>query len=162
MFESIHLNTVVNSAAIYLFILVGIRLLGKKELGQISVADLVFIMLISEAVGDVMRASNDTLLGAVIAALTLMVMNRIFKIAMYRSEKFSVFMEGRPAILIRHGQLNKKEMKRNKIDLDDLEQAGREHGIGDISRIGLAILETDGKISILEKDDVISNSKMEE
>ncbi|WP_156032681.1 hypothetical protein [Prevotella sp. 10(H)] len=66
--EHLHLNTILSSAAIYIFIIVGLRLPGKKELGQLSVADLVFIMLISEVVGDVMRASDDSLLIRLIGA----------------------------------------------------------------------------------------------
>ncbi len=154
MFENIHLNTVANSALIYIFIIVGIRLLGKKELGQLSVSDLIFIMLISEAVGDVMRATNDSLLGGLIAAATLMLLNHIFKYLTYRSKKFSSFIEGHPSVLIRHGILNREEMKKNKITIEDVEQAGREQGFGDITKIALAILEVDGKISILKNENI--------
>ncbi len=138
------------SALIYIFIIIGLRLLGKKELGQLSVTDLVFIMLISEVVGDVMRASDDSLAAGLIGATTLMLLNKGIKLINYRSEKFSSFLEGSPSILIRHGKLNGTEMKKNKLTIQDLEQAGREKGIGDISTIALAILEVDGKISILD------------
>ncbi|MCD7963605.1 MAG: DUF421 domain-containing protein [Rikenellaceae bacterium] len=151
------METVLNSAVIYILVLTAIRILGKKELGDLSVSDLIFIMLISEAVGDVMRASNDTLWGGLIAAVTLMIINKILKIATYKSKKFSRFMEGSPSILIHNGQVNKKEMKRNKINIEELEQAGREHGFGDISKIKIAILEKDGKVSILENDDFKSS-----
>lgn len=146
------LNSILYTAIIYLFIIVGLRLLGKNELGQLSVSDLVFIMLISEVVGDVMRASNDSLAGALIAATTLMLINKGFKAITYRSKKFNTFLEGTPSVLIRHGKINHREMKQNKLSIEDLEQAGREHGIGDISTIALAILEVDGKISILDND----------
>jgi len=139
-----------STAAIYIMVVVGIRILGKKELGELSITDLIFVMLISEAVGDVMRSSNDTLLGAFVAAATLVLLNRIFNVLLYRSEKFRRVVDGTPVILIRHGRPNHKEMKRNRITLEDLEEAGRQNGKGDISTISLAILEVDGKISILE------------
>lgn len=162
MWETIHLSTVLNSAIIYLFIIVGLRLLGKKELGQLSVADLVFIMLISEVVGDVMRASDDSLLSGLIGASTIMILNKLIEWGTYRYKKFSQFMEGKPVILIRHGVLNKGEMKKNKITISDMEQKGRENGIGDISTIALAILEVDGKISILSDDKIKTETKIEE
>lgn len=162
MLEKIHLDTALYSALIYLFIIVGLRLLGKKELGQLSVADLVFIMLISEVVGDVMRASDDSLASGLVGAATLMVINKVLKIWMYRSKRFSRFMEGNPVILIRHGRINKKEMRKNRITVEDMEQSAREKGIGDISMVGLAILEVDGKISFLENENIKTDTPLSE
>lgn len=146
----LHLGTIGGTALVYLFIIIGFRLLGKKELGQLSIMDLILVMLISEAVSTSMVNSNESFLGGILAAGTLMLMNKLFKILEYKSKKFSLFMEGRPSVLIRHGRLNKEEMRKNKIDIEELEQAAREKGIGDISTINLAILEVDGKISILD------------
>jgi len=162
MFHNIHLDTILSSAIIYIFIIAGLRLLGKKELGQLSVADLVFIMLISEVVGDVMRASDDSLASGLIGAGTIMILNKILEWWTYKSKKFSRFMEGTPVVLIRNGKLNKKEMNKNKISIEDLEQSGRENGIGDISTIALAILEVDGKISILSDEHIKTESKIKE
>lgn len=149
-----YLNTILYSAIIYIFIIIGLRLLGKKELGQLSVADLVFIMLISEVVGDVMRASDDSLGSGLFGALTLILINKGIELWKYRSKKFNQLMEGNPVVLIRHGKLNKTEMQKNKITIEDIEQIGRENGIGDVSTIALAILEVDGKISILKDDEI--------
>lgn len=162
MLDNIHLSTIINSAIVYLFIIVGLRLLGKKELSQLSVADLVLIMLISEVVGDVMRASDDSLLSGLIGAATIIIINKAIKLWSYKSKRFNRFMEGSPVVLIRHGVLNKKEMKRNKITKEDLEQTGRENGIGNISTIALAILEVDGKISILPDDNIKSENEIKE
>lgn len=109
-----------------------------------------------------MRASDDSLLSGVIGAATIMILNKLLKWWNYRSKKFSRFMEGTPVILIRNGKLNKKEMQKNKITVEDMEQSGRENGIGDISTIALAILEVDGKISILSDEHIKSESKIEE
>lgn len=162
MLDFLHIDTIISSAVIYIFIIVGLRLLGKTELGQLTVADLVFIMLISEVVGDVMRASDDSLLSGLIGATTIIVLNKALKWGTYKSKKFSRFMEGTPAILIRNGVLNKKEMRKNKITIEDLEQEGRENGVGDISTIALAILEVDGKISILSDDNIKTETKINE
>lgn len=152
MFDNIHLNTILNTALIYLFIIVGIRLLGKKELGQLSITDFIFIMLVSEVVGNAMLASNESLLGGIIAATTLMLLNWGLRLWVDRSSRFRMLMEGRPAILIRKGVLNEKLMKKNNINIEELEQACRENGISDLSTIAIAILEVDGKISILKDE----------
>lgn len=150
-----------NTAVIYIVILVGLRLLGKKDLGQLSVTDILFIMLVSEAVGDVMRASEDSLLSALVSAATLVVLNKIFNLLMYKYGKVRHLVDGEPAVLIRHGKPNRKRMKENRITIEDLEQAGRESGKGSISDIPLAILEVDGKISILDDDKLETNSPIE-
>lgn len=162
MFQTLHLDAVVNSVVIYLFLIVGLRMLGKKELGQLSVADLIFIMLISNAVGDVMRSQHDTLLGGLVAAVSLILVNLLLKIADYKSKGFSRFLEGRPAILIRNGEINRREMRKNRITIDELEQAGRENGVGDLSQIKLAILEKDGKVSILDDANIRTEEPLEE
>lgn len=154
-------NTILYAAILYIFVIVAMRLLGKKEVGQLSIADLVFVMLISEIVGDVMRASEDTIWGAIIAVVTIMIINKILEIALYKSKKFNRLMEGSPAVLIRHGKPNKKEMDKNKISIEELEQIGREHGKGNIAEIELAILEVDGKVSILDDAHIKSSTKID-
>ncbi|HCO67582.1 MAG TPA: DUF421 domain-containing protein [Dysgonomonas sp.] len=149
-----YLYTILYSAIIYIFVIIGLRLLGKKELGQLSVADLVFIMLISEVVGDVMRASDDSLGSGLLGAATLILLNKGIELWKFKSKKFNQFMEGNPVILIRHGKLNKKEMEKNKITVQDIEQMGRENGISDVSTVPLAILEVDGKVSFLNEDNL--------
>ncbi len=101
-------------------------------------------MLISEAVGDVMRATNDTLLGGIIAAVTLMLINKVLEIAEFKFPRFGMFMEGRPAVLIRNGEIHKKEMKRTALLRVTLNRRKGERYRGH-SEIKLAILETDGR-----------------
>jgi len=148
------MHTILYSAIIYIFIIIGLRLLGKRELRQLSVVDLVFIMLISEVVGDVMRASDDSLKSGLLGAATLILINKGIELWKYKSKKFNRFMDGIPVVLIRNGKLNKKEMLKNKITIEDIEQIGRENGISDISTITLAILEVDGKVSILDDEKI--------
>ncbi|MBK5722912.1 DUF421 domain-containing protein [Dysgonomonas sp. Marseille-P4677] len=154
-------NTVLNAIILYLFVIIAMRLLGKKEVGQLSIADLVFVMLVSEIVGDIMRASEDTIWGAIIAVITIMIINKILEITIYKSKALNRLVQGSPAILICHGEPNKIEMDKNKISIEELEQIGREHGKGDISEIELAILEVDGKISILDNVHIKSSTETE-
>lgn len=156
------LSIIANTTVIYIVVLIGLRILGKKDLGQVSVTDILFIMLVSEAVGDVMRASHDTLTGGLVSAVTLIALNKLFNIWLFKSKKMRQLVEGEPAVLIRHGKVNVKEMKRNRITIEELEQAGRGNNKGDISEIALAILEVDGKISILDKDTLKTKETIKE
>lgn len=151
------LSVIGNTAAIYIVVLVGLRILGKKDMGELSVTDILLVMLVSEAVGDVMRASNDSLWSGIISAATLVLLNRLFNVLMYRLPKLGHLIDGNPAVLVRNGKPNFKEMKRNRITLSELEQSGREQGKGSIDEITLAILEVNGKISILDTDKLKTN-----
>ena len=137
------------SLAVYLFIVLAIRIFGKKELTQLSVLDLVFILLISNVVQNAMVGSNDTLLGGLVGASSLFIINFILNKLFFKSKKLSEFFEGDPLMLIYHGKLLKQHLDKADISTEEIEAAVREHGVENISDVDLAILETDGNISIL-------------
>lgn len=137
------------SAIIYLFIILGIRVFGKKELSQLSVIDLVFILLISNAVQSAMIGSNTTLWGGIIAALTLFLVNYVFKNIFFKSKKLSELIQGSPLMLVYHGRVLEKHLKESRLSRDELEAAIREHGVESISDVDLAVLEVDGNVSVL-------------
>ncbi len=152
MFHSPYLNIVISSAIIYLFITLAIRIFGKKELSQLSVLDLVFVLLISNAVQNAMVGSDSSLWGGLIAASTLFAINYIFKYLLFRSKKLTHLLEGEPLILVSHGKINDKNLRKLQITFDELLEAIREHGIADIQEVDLAIFEVDGNISIQSND----------
>ncbi len=139
--------TILSSAAIYVLIIIGIRLLGKKELSQLSITDLVFVMLLGNAVQNAMIGPDDDFLSGILAALTLILLNRLFNRLLYRSARLSRLMEGEPVILIRNGKVNDRQLRRYMLTRDDLAQMCRESGYAHIRDVKLAILEVDGKIS---------------
>lgn len=143
---------ILRSVIIYLFIVIAIRLFGKTELAQLTVVDLVFILLISNSVQNAMVGDNTTLLGGIIAAATLFTVNSLFKIAVFRSKKFNQFIQGNPLMLIYKGHILKNHLKQAKITMEELEAAVREHGVEKISGVDLAILEVDGNISVLSEN----------
>ena len=146
------LSVVFRSVAVYLFVIFAIRLFGKKELSQLSVVDLVFILLISNSVQNAMIGENTTLSGGVIAATSLFAVNYLFKYLFYRSEKFSRLLQGSPLMLIYKGKVIKVHLAQAKITLDELRAAVREHGVESIQKVDLAVLEVDGNISVLSKN----------
>ncbi len=160
MFGNSLLNIVFCSMIVYLFIIIGLRIFGKNELTQLSVSDLVFVLLISNSVQNAMVGGDNTLLGGIVAAGSLFLLNRGLDLFHYRSPKFAKLMDGEPVVLVRHGKLNHIQMKKNRLTLRDLEVVLRENGIGNIETVDLAILEIDGKISILSDEDIKKDSKL--
>jgi len=141
-----------SSAAVYIFLIRAIRILGKKEFSQLSVFDIVFILLISNAVQNSMIAADFTFWGGVTSALTLFAVNYIFKNLIYKIPKVSEWVQGHPIMLIYDGKPLAENMSKAKVSLAELEEATREHGIKAIDDVNLAVLELDGSISIVAED----------
>lgn len=139
----------IRSVSIYLFIILAIRFFGKKELAQLSVIDLVFILLISNAVQPAMVGENSTLWGGFIAATSLFIANYLLKNLFFKSKKVSQFFQGTPLVLIYNGKPLLKNLDEAKMSPEELNAAVREHGIEKISEVDLAVLEVDGNISVL-------------
>jgi len=117
------------SVAVYLFIIIAIRFFGKKELAQLSVIDLVFILLISNSVQNAMVGNDTSLPGGIVAALGLFIANYIFKFFMRKSQKFSNIIQGEKIVLVQDGQVLQMGMKHAMMSLDELERSIREHGV---------------------------------
>lgn len=147
-----YVQIIISSVAVYIFIIIAIRLFGKKELSQLSVIDLVFILLISNSVQNAMVGSNVSLSGGLAAAAALFLTNYIFKQLLYRFPKFSRVIQGEAVMLVYNGKLAVKNLEKARITKDELMEAIREHGISDIADVNLAILELDGNISVLSDD----------
>lgn len=110
MFSNQYANIIVSSVSVYIFIIIAIRISGRKELTQLSVIDLVFILLISNAVQNAMVGQNTSLVGGLVAASTLFVVNFILKEMMYRFSKLSKLVQGEEIMLIYNGVLNKRNL----------------------------------------------------
>jgi uncharacterized membrane protein YcaP (DUF421 family) len=140
------------SVAVYLFIVLAIRLFGKKELAQLSVIDLVFILLISNSVQNSMVGSDTSLQGGLIAAFALFLTNFVFKKILFKNKKISELIQGKSIMLVYEGDLLSDNLKAADITIEEIEAAAREHGVEKISLVKLAILEVDGNISIVSSD----------
>jgi uncharacterized membrane protein YcaP (DUF421 family) len=147
-----YIKIIISSVAVYIFIVGAIRLFGKKELAQLSVTDLVFILLISNAVQNAMVGSNSSLAGGLVAAGALFIVNFGLKYFLYRFPKIGRLIQGEPVMLIYKGKLKQDNLNKTRISLDELKEAIREHGISLIEDVDLAVLESDGNISILSNN----------
>jgi uncharacterized membrane protein YcaP (DUF421 family) len=147
-----YIRIIFSSVAVYLFIILAIRLFGKKELAQLSVYDLVFILLISNAVQNAMVGSDSTLTGGLVAAGSLFVVNYILKQLQLRYPRFGKIIEGEAIMLVFEGKILSNNMKSAEITEDELMEVVREHGVASVADVDLAILEVDGNISVLSAD----------
>ena len=142
-------DVALRTSVIYLLMVAGLILSGKKEISQLSVVDLVFILLISNAVQNSMVGNNTSLTGGIYAAGVLFVMNYVLKFFTYRSSLFRKILDGEPLLLVYHGDIIQKNMDKEKITEEELRAAVREHGVENISDVNMAFLEVDGNISVL-------------
>lgn len=140
------------SVTIYIFIIAAIRLFGKKELTQLSVIDLVFILLISNSVQNAMVGTDTTVQGGMAAALGLFVCNYILKIFLRKSDKFSKIVQGEKIVIVIGGKLQQQGLKDSMMSIEEVEMAVREHGVTNISEADLVVLEVDGNVTVLSSD----------
>lgn len=148
------LEIFVRTATIYLLILIGVRLSGKREVGQMTPFDLTLLLLLSNAVQNAMTGPDTSLPGGITAALTLLVLNFLVAEFAGLNRRFRKFVQGSPTLLIHNGQLLAAHMAREHMTLDEVMRGLREHGIARIEDVSLAVLEVDGSISCLKYDDV--------
>jgi len=142
-------HIVIRTAAVYLVILIGLRLAGKREIGQLTVFDLVVLLLISNAVQNAMLGPDTSLTGGIIAVVVLLAMSLILAQLRLRSTRLRRLVQGSPTLLVLHGEVIPEHMRREGLDEDTLQAALREHGVEKISDVEMAVLEIDGSISIV-------------
>jgi uncharacterized membrane protein YcaP (DUF421 family) len=152
LIENPIVEIILRTVAVYIFMILAIRVFGKKELAQLSVIDLVFILLISNSVQNAMVGPDTSLDGGLIAAGSLFLVNFTLKQLLYRSKKMSNLIQGETILLIYEGVANMENCKKAEITIEELEAAVREHGARDIQKVDLAILEVDGNISVISSD----------
>src|SRR5271169_6204702 len=148
------LEIFLRTAAIYTVVLVGVRLSGKREVGQMTPFDLTLLLLLSNSVQNAMTGPDTSLMGGVVAASTLLLLNYLVGTLSGVNPRFRRVVEGEPSLLIHDGTVIESHMAREHVSMDELQRALREHGIAKSSDVALAVLEVDGSISCLKYDDI--------
>jgi uncharacterized membrane protein YcaP (DUF421 family) len=142
----------IRSSFVFLAILLLMRLFKKRELTQLSIIDLILILLISNAVQNAMTGPDTSVEGGIVAALALFTTNLILKKLLDKFPKLDALVNGEPMMLIYQGSIKSENLKKAGISKLELETACREHGVKSIEEVDLAILEVDGNISVLSND----------
>jgi uncharacterized membrane protein YcaP (DUF421 family) len=148
---------VVRTGIIYIVVLFGVRLTGKREVGQMTPFDLTLLLLLSNAVQNAMTGPDTSLHGGIVAALTLLVLNYVIAEASGANRRFRRLVQGSPTLLIHEGQMITPHLAKEHVTVDEVQRACREHGIASVHEVALGVLEVDGSISLLKYDDVAPN-----
>jgi len=135
--------------AVYGAVFLGLRLTGKREIGQMTVFDLVVILLIANAVQNAMVGPDTSLQGGLLAAAVLLAVNRLVALVRLRGGRFGRLIEGTPTVLVEDGRFIEPHLRKEGVEKEELEMAAREHGMESIAQVKLAVLEVDGSISIV-------------
>ena len=143
----------IRAVVLYIVLAFSLRLMGKRQLGELQPSELVVTILISNIAAIPVEDSAVPMIMGIVPILTLVCLDVIMSGVMLKSTKIRKLMIGSPRIIISEGEILQKEMKRLRYTVDDLTEAMREQQIFDISQIHFAIVETTGKISFLLKKD---------
>ena len=141
----------VRTVILYLFIIVGIRLMGKRQVGELEPSELVMSLIIADLAAVPMQDYGIPLLTGLIPILALLALTMMLSVVTMRSIKMRTLLCGRPSVLIRAGELEVGEMHRNRLTVDELLEDLRGKGYTDPSQVWYAILETNGQLSVLPR-----------
>ena len=136
---------------VYLFLLALLRITGKRQVGQLAPFDLVLLLVLSNAVQNSMNGGDNSLVGGLISAATLVSLNFLVGLMTYRSKTLEALIEGRPQILVHNGKLYADVMAHAKLTHHELDSALRQAGCNCLEEVHSAILENNGSISVVAK-----------
>lgn len=134
---------------LYLLIILGIRLMGKRQVGELEPSELVLALIIADLAAVPMQDFGIPLLSGIIPILTLLCVTMIISVLTMKSVRFRAIICGRPSILIANGKIDQREMRRNRFTVDELAEELRAQSVTDLSTVKYAILETDGRMSVI-------------
>jgi len=137
---------------VYLFLLVLLRLSGKRQVGQLAPFDLVLLLVLSNAVQNSMNGGDNSVIGGLISATTLIALNWVIGYATFRNKRLEQFVEGKPQIIIHDGHVYRDVMNRERLTQHELEAALRAAGCASVADVHFAVLENNGQISVRRKD----------
>ena len=148
------LEIALRTGIVYFLVLIGIRVSGKREVGQMTPFDLTLLLLLSNSVQNAMTGPDTSLTGGAVAAATLLILNYLIAEVAGVNRRFRRVIEGQPSLLVHDGEIITAHMAREHITMDALECALREHGVATYKDAALAVLEVDGSISVLKYEDI--------
>jgi len=142
---------IVRAVVVYVFLFVLLRFVGKKHVGQLAPFDLLVLLILSETVQNSLVGDDTSLVGGLISAATLIGLSYGTTVLTNNSKRAERLLEGKPKILVRHGSHRADEMERQHVTLTELTEALRHHGCTNITQVRAAILENDGKITVIKR-----------
>lgn len=142
---------IVRALLVYLFLILLLRITGKRQVGQLAPFDLVLLLVLSNAVQNSMNGGDNSLIGGVISATTLVLINLAVGVVTHRSKKLEGMIEGHPQVLIHNGKLYQEIMTAARLTHHELHAALRQGGCACVDDVHMAVLENNGSISVVPK-----------
>lgn len=143
---------VLRALIVYAFLMVLLRITGRRQVGQLSPFDLVLLLVLSNALQNAMNAGDNSLTGGIILSVTLVATNWLVGWIAWRSKRFSRVIEGRPEVLIHNGHVYRDVMEREHLTQSELDAALRRSGASCVEEVHFAVLENNGQISVRVRD----------
>ncbi|EGQ22594.1 DUF421 domain-containing protein [Mammaliicoccus sciuri] len=137
---------------LYVFLLVILRIMGKREVGELGVIDIVVFIIMAEVAAMIVETPDKPIIVGVLPILLLLVIQYISSLISLKSKKFRDVVDGNPTLIIKDGQIQEQEMRKQRYNLDDLFQQLRENQIGSIHNVTYAYLEPSGNLSVFTRD----------
>jgi uncharacterized membrane protein YcaP (DUF421 family) len=153
---------ILRPVAVYFFLVIGLRLAGKRELAQLNPFDLVVLLTLSNTVQNAIIGDDNSITGGVIGASTLLLVNFLVVRFLYRHEKIDKFVEGQSCTLIENGQVLENMLIQEVLTRQELEAAAHKQGFGDLKEVERAILEPSGTISFFAKKPMPEEARHQE
>jgi uncharacterized membrane protein YcaP (DUF421 family) len=142
---------VLRAAAVFVFLFIALRFIGKKHIGELAPFDLVVLLILSETVQNAMIGDDKSLFGGLVSAATLIAMAQGMNWLSWRSKKIARYLEGVPKVIVRHGRRCNEVMVAEMVSISELTEALRREGCSNIADVRIAMLENDGKISVIQR-----------
>lgn len=150
--DKMYFKIITKTLLLYFFIVIMYRIMGKKEVGKLSIIDLIVSILIAELAAISIEQYDSSILTSLIPILCLVIVEILFGYISLKSPKIKKLIEGSPIVIIKNGKLNFEAMKKLRYSLDDLISQLREQSIKSIEEVNYAVLENNGKLSIFQKE----------
>jgi uncharacterized membrane protein YcaP (DUF421 family) len=142
---------ILRAVIVYLFLLVILRLTGKRQIGQLAPFDLVMLLVLSNAVQNAMNGGDNSITGGVILVCTLISINYAVSWLTFRSKRMAALIEGRPLMLVHNGHVDLRAMRKVQLTMHELDAALRAEGCCNVDEVHFAMLENNGHITVVAK-----------
>jgi uncharacterized membrane protein YcaP (DUF421 family) len=146
------METVIRVVVIYLFLMLALRIMGKREFGQLSPLELVSLLMIPELVSSALQSEDFSVVDALVAVSTLLSLVMLTSILMHQSKRAEKVISAEPTVLVHHSQYAVDNMNRERVTAEEIFGEMHKTGLEDIHQVKWAILESDGSITIIPRD----------
>ena len=150
---------IVRALIVYVFLIALLRVTGRRQVGQLAPFDLVLLLVLSNAVQNSMNGGDNSVLGGVLSATTLVAANWLVSVITFRSKSMQRVIEGRPEVIVHNGHVYRDIMEREKLTQAELDAALRQAGCGSVSEVHFAVLENNGQISVRVRSPAVAGER---